>query len=708
MADLHSEGTESLSNPNDAGDTGALDLTRLFRPLRLAVIGAHDSKAPFDFMFKQLESRVQRSGGEIFPVNPRLDSVFGHRTYATLDDVPGDLDVVVILIADVVGSMQQVVRKRPKFVVVHASGFSEGGAEEGRKAEQELVELAQEAGARLVGPNTNMNMFELLDESLTPKYGIVTQSGHQGRPLAAAQSLGYGVSHWVTTGNEADLGTADFVEYMAHDESTRSIASYVEGFTSGTTLRRAAAASIGTGTPWVLVKVGASEQAAAAAMSHTGKLAGSDAALDAFFEQHAIHRVDDLDELIDVAAVLARASALPEAEGVAVVSASGGTAAHLVDVLASAGLQIPDLLPATQERLRELIPAPLNVTNPIDNGGYALLRGTAPAIIDAVMDDPGIGILVLPVSEPLPAMRQPIIETALHAHARGDKPVIAVSLMPSTDEPVFTAMTEAGVPYVRNMRNAASAARALLNHPLRRFPEGRNLPVPDIVAESIDRPGRVLSEKESLDWLSAHGLEAAPHEYVPYDEDIADAAGRLGYPVVLKAVVVGLAHKSERYAVRVDLRDRDALRSAEEDMRHEFAEEDIRGFIVASHLSGGVELLVGISRDPLLGPIVMVGAGGTAAEAVKDTTISVLPFDDARAELMVQSLRISPLLGPWRGRPALDVGAVVDVIGKLRSIAEQGEVIELDVNPLLVREKGAVMLDAVVSLAGPGREGEQS
>lgn len=677
--------------------TETVDLTRLFWPTRMAVVGAHDRKAPFDFMYRQLSRRVEAIGGEIIPVNPKLDTVGGVRAYPELATVPGELDVVVILIADVLGTMRQVVQKRPRFVVVHASGFAEGGSAEGRKAEEELLSLARAAGARLVGPNTNTNMFELLDDTLPRRFGLATQSGHQGRPLAAAQELGFGLSYWVTTGNEVDLGVPDFVDHMARDPETHAIAGYVEGFRSGAALRRAAASCIRERTPLVLVKVGVSGKGATAALSHTGQLAGSDAVLDAFFEQNAIHRVHDLDELLDVTTVLARATALPPVDGIGILSVSGGTNAHLVDLLETAGLPVPALSARTQERLRALLPAPLAVTNPVDNGGYSLLRGAGPELADIVLDDPAVGMLLLPVSTPLPAMAQPLIDMALHAHARGDKPVIALALMPSTDDPVYRAVVEAGVPVVRNMRDAVSAARALLNHPARLFPGGATPPV-DPAALVPRRRGEVLDEERSLAWLAGRGLEPVPYELVGPDDDPVPAAERLGFPVVLKAVADGLVHKSERGAVQVGLRDAAELRTAQSRMRASLTDVPLRGFLVATQLGGGVELLVGISTDPLLGPVVMVGAGGTAAEALQDNTLSVLPFDETRARAMVERLRVSRLLGPWRGRPRLDVDAVVRALGALRRIAESGEVVELDVNPLLVREEGAVMLDAVVVL----------
>lgn len=699
--------TVMINEPTAERSRDEADLTRLFRPRSMAVIGAHDKKRPADFMFKQLERRIQNEGGTIYPVNPKLETVFGHPSYPSLDEVPGEIDVVVILISDVLGAMEQVVRKRPAFTLVHASGFSEGDSEAGRAKEERLREMAREAGTRLVGPNTNTNMFEVLPGRETPLFGLATQSGHQGRPLVSAQDLGYGVSYWVTTGNEADLELSDFVAWMARQDNTPSIASYVEGFGSGEALRRAATALIETGTAWSLVKVGTSDQGAAAAMSHTGKLAGSDAAMDAFFTQHGIHRVHDLDELLDVTSVLSRVPALPgTADGVAIISASGGTNAHLVDVAVSAGLTVPELSQETQDKLRELLPEPLATRNPVDNGGYSLLQGLGSQIVDIVLDDPAIGTLLLPVSTPLPDMGPPIQEMALHAHARGDKPVIALSLLPSTDDPVYRAMVAGGVPVVRNMRNGVSAARALLNHPKRRFPDGVVDAAP-FVPIPAEAPRAVLSEEKSLAWLAEQGLDPVRHEVVEATDEaaIVAAADAIGYPVVVKAVADGLVHKSERGAVRVGVADAQELRDVRSEMLDGLSDLTVRSFIVAEMVSGGVELLVGISQDPVLGPVVMVGSGGTEAEAVKDTAISVLPFDEQRARDMVDSLRLRPLLDEWRGRPALDVDGVVRTLRTLGEVAARGEVAELDVNPLLVRPDGVVMLDAVVSVVEPVADG---
>ena len=673
----------------DAG----VDLTYLYSPRRLAVVGAHDAKPPFDFMTGQIAERARAVGGEFIPVNPTRQSVFGHPTVA-LADLPDELDVVVILIAGVREVLEGLSGKRVGFVVVHASGFAELGTDEGIAAERKIVELARGLGARMVGPNTNMNLFEVLRPCPTPKIGIVAQSGHQGRPIVSAQDLGMGVSYWVTTGNEADLAAADFIEFMARTPDTGAVASYIEGFRTGAGLRRAAAACIEARTPMVIVKVGRSQQGAAAALSHTGQLAGADATLDAFFAQTAIHRVTDLDELHEVASVLARCGPLPEADGIAICSASGGCNAHLVDLIVDAGLTAPELSEKTQNRLRDLLGPNLSVTNPVDNGGRSLLLGAGPEMIDAIMDDPAVGIVLLPVSTPLPAMADPIRDLALHAFRRGDKPVIGLSLMPSTDDPVFRELAAEGVPLVRNMRNAISAAKAILNHPARRYPDG---PPPGLTAVEVyaGPPSRVLDEAASLAWLADRGLPPVPHRLTRTPDEAAQAAADIGYPVAVKAVVPGLNHKTESGGVILDVQNEDQLRAALADLTVRLGPD---GFLVERFERGGLEFLLGIATDPLLGPTVMVGAGGVDAEAIRDTAISVIPFDRPRAAEMLATLRASRLLANRRGRPPLDRESLLDAIMALEAIARSGAVTELDVNPLLVLPNGVRVLDAIVAL----------
>ena len=293
-------------------------------------------------------------------------------------DVDGPIDVLVILTSDPRAIVTAAAGKDIGFVVAFANGYSELGTEAGARRERDLADAVAAIGARLIGPNTNANSLRVLDDRPPPKLAMVFQSGHQGAPIAQSQELGVTFSYWAPTGNEADLEVADFIEYFAADADTRAICGYIEGFKSGDRLRAAAVAAIEHETPLVLVKVGRSDAGRSMAVSHTGHLAGTDEVYDAFFEQYGIARVDDLDELLEVSVALCR-SPVPDADGVAVISISGGTAAHLADLVVASGLPLPPLSDAAQQELHTLIPAEFRVSNPVDTGGQNMADGRGPA-----------------------------------------------------------------------------------------------------------------------------------------------------------------------------------------------------------------------------------------------------------------------------------------------------------------------------------------
>ncbi|MDV6285997.1 hypothetical protein [Rhodococcus jostii] len=282
----------------------------------------------------------------------------------------------------------------PEFAIVFTSGFGELGTRDGRDREQHLTAVCAQAGMRLLGPNTNINSLEIRRRrSPLGKIGLVTQSGAQRRPLIEAEAMGIEFSYWAPTGNAEDLEAADFFEFFARDSQSAAIAAYIEGFSSGTRLREAALSAIEHDVPILLIKVGRSEIGESLAVSHTAHLAGSDAVHDAFFEQYAITRVDDLDELLEVSAALARSPA-PHADGVVIYGISGGAVAHLADLAAVADLSMPVLSEQTQTRLHELIPEYLSVANPIDSGGSSVLLGHTPEQLDAILADPATGVLL--------------------------------------------------------------------------------------------------------------------------------------------------------------------------------------------------------------------------------------------------------------------------------------------------------------------------
>jgi acyl-CoA synthetase (NDP forming) len=681
-----------LSGHTDAV-TEPIDL--LYHPTSIGVVGAHDERPSLAGLTQIALSRAELGNAAFYPINPKRRIVFGHQCYPTVDDAPGPVDLLIILTADPAAILEDIERNRPRLVLVFANGFSELGTDEGHQKEERLLKAVRRLDARLVGPNTNANALQVLAQHGGPKIALVAQSGHQGAAVRQAQELGVALSYLAPTGNEADLESSAFIRYFAEDPDTAAVAAYIEGFTSGEGLRQAAIASIESGTPTVIVKVGRSDAGTAMAQSHTGHLTGSDQVFDSFFEQYGLQRVDDLDELVEISVCLAR-SPVPTADGICVFSVSGGTAAHLTDLVMAAGLDLPLLEAATQARLAELIPEGFRISNPVDNGGPSMGDGKGAQMLEAVLSDPNIGVVLCPITGVAPHLTENLGEALTAVAGTAGKAILPIWSGPTASHPVYQQLWDSGLPVFRNFRNAIRGAQALLGHPK------RSQTLADVARLARDLPplgdmslaGPVLDEHESASWLEERGIPFAGRRAASTVDEAVAAANELGYPVVVKGL--GASHKSEHGLVAVNLSDDDAVRAAAAGM---LERQGVDRVLVARFVTGGTELLAGISTDPLLGPVVLLGAGGVTAEAVQDVSRSVLPLTRSRAEQMVDSLRIAPLLRGWRGAPAADRDAIVETLLKLAEVAAVGEVTELDINPLLARADGVVGLDALVRLS---------
>ncbi|HSX99650.1 MAG TPA: CoA-binding protein, partial [Streptomyces sp.] len=411
------------------------DLDRLFRPESMAVVGASDTEGrPNTGITRQLLAWSERVGARLHPVHPTRESVFGIPCVPSVTDLPEQVDLAVLLLSDPLPVIDELAAAKVKFAVAFASGFAETGAEGAAAQERLAAAVARADGLRLLGPNTNLNAFERFRDDLDgPAIALITQSGHQGRPVFSLQEIGIRLSHWAPTGNEADLETADFISYFAERPEVGAIAAYVEGLKDGRAFLLAADRAARRGVPVVAVKVGRTETGARTAASHTGKLTGADAVVDAAMRQYGVIRVDGLDELQDTATLLARARrpratgpADPRPEGVVVYSISGGTGAHFADLATEAGLPLPSLSEAKQAELHQWIPDYLSVANPVDNGGHPVGDWRGPRILDAILDDPSVGVLICPITGPFPPMSDKLAQDLVAAAERTDKLVCVV------------------------------------------------------------------------------------------------------------------------------------------------------------------------------------------------------------------------------------------------------------------------------------------
>jgi acyl-CoA synthetase (NDP forming) len=702
-----------------------VDLDAFLHPRTVAVIGASEqSRKPNTAMTRKFDAWAKEHGATFYPVHPRYETVLGHRVYASIFDIPGDIDLAIILTGQAVDTFEEVLARKAKFAVIFAAGFSETG-KDGERLERRLTKLVEQGDVRLLGPNTNLNAFEQFRTDLEgPSIALVTQSGHQGRPVFQGQELGIRLTHWAPTGNEVDLEFADFCRYFADQDEVGVIACYIEGFKDGRTLMLAADHAAKLRKPIVMVKVGRTDEGASMAQSHTGHLTGSDAITSAVFRQLGVTRVDGLDELLETAASFARtrpeggkppAWSRKKAEpGVCVYAISGGTGAHMADMLAAAGLRLPPLGRDTQKLLHDgLIPAYLRVSNPVDSGGPPVADERGRKILDAIVADPKVDIVVVPITGAVVAFSEPFTRDLIDVAKTTDKPIFVVWGAPAgTDDTFYKRLLDGGLPVFRTFGNCVGAVRAYVDfwrfgaRYRSAFDTAPTEPLPAAAPAraliETAKPGAALSEHASKQVLAAYGIPTSRDVLVQDADEAARAAANLGLPVVMKISSPDLLHKSDLGLVRVGVASAEEARAVHDELLATAGaaagDARIEGVLVCEMVSGGTEMVVGVSQDPLFGPVVMAGLGGIFVEVLEDVTFRVPPFEPDEAGRMLRELAGFKLLEGVRGAPPADLDALVDVITKVARLASDlADVLgELDVNPLVVRPQGAVALDALV------------
>ncbi|MFN2543992.1 MAG: acetate--CoA ligase family protein [Actinomycetota bacterium] len=675
------------------------DLDLFFHPRTIALIGATDDKRKAGYaLFRKIVERGEREGTKVYPVNPRIAEIDGIKSYPTLADVPDDVDVAVVMIGDAEKGVRDAVEKGARFCIVFTAGFGELG-EEGAAKERELARIAREGGMRLFGPNTNLNAFEAFPDLPGKKLALITQSGHQGRPIAQGVELGIGVAAWAPTGNEADLEVADFIEHFADQDEVAVIACYIEGFKSIPRLREAADRAMAAGKPIVLIKIGRTDEGRRMALAHTGHLTGSDDVHEAFFKQYGMIRVDDLDELLETSALFMR-SGPPRGDGICIYAISGGTGAHMADLASWAGLRLPPLEESTQSKLRAIIPEYLSVANPVDNGAQTVKFGQNKQLLDIVMEDPNVDIVVCPITGVLPSMSKVVCTDIVDAYANGKKQVVVIWGSPVVDDPGYRILVEGGVPMFRSFRSCAIGLQRYLawgRHGETHESRTVGAPyVPEALIGLLEESGP-LAEHESADVARAFGVPVVRSKLVITSDEAVAAAEELGYPVVAKATGREIQHKSDLGLVHVGVADEGELRGVFDELANAPGSE---GVLVQEMVAGGEEVIVGFSADPQFGPVVLFGLGGIFAEVMKDVSLRVAPLTRRDAEEMIREVKAFPLLDGARGRLKADQGALVDLILNVSRMAMdlRERVAEFDLNPVRVlpEGRGVIALDALV------------
>lgn len=701
----------------------------LFYPRSIAIVGA--SPNPSKAGGTPLHSlRNNGYDGDIYPVNPNYTTIHDLPCYPSLQDIQGPVDLAVIAVPApaVINALQQCADKKVKAAVVLTSGFAEiGGA--GIALQEDMARLARENDIALCGPNC-MGVFnaqngltagfvisELPKQLTVPNFfGFVSQSGGFGAVMhAITADRGIGFTYFISSGNECVLQFADYLDYMVEDAATKVIGGYLEGIKDGRKLFQAAEKALLAQKPVILIKTGRHPAAAKAVFSHTGALAGADRVYNAFFKQKGIIRAEGVDELDTMLSILA-GGGLPRGNRAGIIVGSGGNGALLADKCEEAGLRVATFAADTQKALSELLPSFGTAANPVDMTtkvltDASLLKETTLL----VLKDPGVDLLIIMHwSSPLPGQSQPTREIVnLLAHAA--KPVVV--LVWGTDESALADLRffrKHRVAAVREIDYATRSLAALAQYAAKAQahssrPAIQPEPAPDREKTALllkkYPPGCTLSEAQSREILSSYSIPVTRGGLAANEEEAVKIAAELGCPVVLKIDSPDLPHKTEIGGVKLSLDTPDKIKTAYREIIQNVQKHRphalIRGVQVQEMLSGGIEAVAGISRDPVFGPIVLFGLGGIWVEALEDVTLRVAPLTAADAEEMLSEIKGARVLSGLRGRPPADQAAIIRVLLKLSQLAlDFPEINELDINPLFVfREgRGVLAADALISI----------
>ncbi|WCM48535.1 acetate--CoA ligase family protein [Pseudomonas sp. WJP1] len=677
----------------------------LFDPSSVAIIGASDDPnkvggRPIHYL------RKFGYAGRILPINPKRESVQGlpcHADLAALDVVPQAAIIAVSGLA-AVEAIKACAKLGVETVVVMASGFAETG-ESGRQLQNELVEFARLHGMRLMGPNAQgfanfangaVLNFSTMFMEVPPADGpiaIVSQSGAASvMPYAMLREQGYGVRYLAATGNDADLGVSELTRLLVDDPYIRLILVYVETVSNPQLLAEAARIARQNGTHIVLLKGGVSNKGAAAAASHTGAMVGQDGALDAFLEKHGIWRAHDIHELVNAASLYLSGFA-PGAGRTVVMSHSGAVGVLCADAAERVGLPLTELALPTTERLKGLIPDFASAANPLDLTAALLGNGAMfPAVLKTLGDDPQADMFLIGIPVAGPGYDVPGLAhtTARFMHQTG-KPVVMTA--PQAD--VRAHFQQAGVPSFRNESDAVAALRQYARHC-----QWQGSPLPAQPAATPGTHNGLLDEAVSLKLLADAGVPVVEHQVCHDPESAARIAASFGGRVVIKGCAAQVPHKSEHGLVHLNLADPQA---AQEAARLCLGALDKLGvphgqLIVARSVKGLHEFMLGVVVDPLFGPLVVIGEGGTLVEIRQDSVSLLAPFTQSQAQEAISRLRIAPVLKGARGQPALDVEALARAAVALGNFAlqHQANLLSVDVNPVMVLAEGVVAVDAVI------------
>jgi acetate---CoA ligase (ADP-forming) len=709
----------------DASDI-VKNIHAMLHPRNIVLVGATDKPGNYAERIWNNLVKYKFEGG-LYPVNSKRETVWGVTCYKDFASLPDKPDHVLVLVPArfAVQVIRDAAAAGARSATIVTSGFSELQDAESQRLAAELAQAIEDTGLAVTGPNClgNLSAGERLftnidDRIVTMESGPVAIAGQSGAiVMAIRQALedrGVGVGYMVTTGNEAGLETPDLMAYFAADPSVRVIVVYLEGVRNTKVFRQACKAARAAGKPVIALKLGASEGGRAAAMAHTGALAGSIETFDAISTREGVIRVRGLDELLETTECFVHAEP-PKSNRLAAVSLSGGKRGLLIDAFYSAGLNFAPLSADTTEKLARMLGPGSIVGNPLDAGFAAVVD---PSVymqsIQIMIDDPDTDIVIIDAELPKAPheLRERNLRIVNDKAAKANKPVIYISTM-SIGFTEFTKQLRKSLPHIAVMQGldrAVGAIKSLIEYASLRKE------VPDAVSTSSaaaratlektlkGAQGAALDEVASKKLLKAYGIPVSREEIAQTAADAVRIAKKIGFPVVAKVVSADILHKSDIGGVVLNINSAAEVKKAFNDITARVkklkGKPRLEGILIAQQVKAELELVVGASLDAEMGPVVLFGSGGVDIELMKDVALAGAPLDAAEAKALIARTKAGVKLKGYRGKPALhEASAVKALVGLSNLMADAGQrIASIDVNPFLINSKTGVAVDGLIVL----------
>ncbi|MDP3479377.1 MAG: acetate--CoA ligase family protein [Desulfoprunum sp.] len=706
-------------SPSDTLPNSHNTLEKLFNPDSVAVIGAsrHPGKVGHDILVNLIHDGF---AGALIPVNPATETLLGLPCFPTLAAYGKEVDLAIIVVPQplVMAALQDAVKARIRAAIVITSGFREIGAE-GLGYERELVELCARHGVRLLGPNCLgiINTESRLNASFAPHMpisggiSIFSQSGAICTAmLDLATSKHLGLAKLASVGNKADISEVDLLTYFARDEQTTIILGYLEDISTGDKFVKAAEEAA-TNKPVIILKAGTTAAGLRAAASHTGVLAGADTAYAAAFTRSGVVRADTFEALFDYASALAL-QPLPTGDRVLIITNAGGPGTIAADAVERAGMRVAPLNTRTSVLLREHLPRTASVENPIDVLGDADPERYV-AALESAQNDPSVDAILV-ILTPQVMTRPAETALAIASHLDGSKPVVASFMGGADVMPGRRQLAAVGLPDYDSPERAVAALKAMYEYaswkkrPPRMVTRFRvNKRRVERIITRRQRTGRLnLDEVKGKAVLNAYGFRIPKGSLAASSEEAVEIAERIGFPVAMKIVSPDIIRKSDLGGVQLNVSDAEMVEDMYDLMmlkiRKKVPEATIDGIYIEQMVSKGLEVIIGMNRDPQFGPMLMFGLGGIFVEVMKDVTFHLAPITETEAIQMLKSTKSYAMLEGRRGQHGVDIGAIASGLQRISQLTTDfPQILELDINPFIVGDIGTdpVVADVHMTLA---------